>query len=113
MTAFLLVYGAVMAVLLVAAVPQELRQHRPPQPVPERPLGWCLAAARERRDRIDPGARWEPLPRTSLPSWLTEPARTFTVPAARIPPADRLDLTARCRWPVPSCSTTTQMETLR
>jgi hypothetical protein len=73
MMAGLAVYGAVVAVLLVLAIPGELRREAPAPRREPRPLGWSLQQAVDRRDGVDPGARWEPLRRRPvMPGWLAE-----------------------------------------
>lgn len=58
----LVVYGAVVGVLLVLAIPGEMRPVAPAPRRERRPVG-----------RVDPGAGWAPLRRRpSLPAWLAE-----------------------------------------
>ncbi|MGH9249763.1 MAG: hypothetical protein ACRD0W_09655 [Acidimicrobiales bacterium] len=119
--AALVVYGAVVVALLAVGGVVDWRreeQRCTPTRRPVRELGWCSAQARDRRDRVDPGASWVPLGDRRLPDW-ARPSYALRDPAAgrvidvRIPAAARLSLDARCRWHNPTCSATVPMEAIR
>lgn len=117
--AAVLAMWCVAAVLLLVAIPGELRRE---DRLPVPPAGRRRLAG-DPRERIDPGSYWEPLPRTRPPSWalrgwddpeVADEPVTWSAVALPVPVQQRiplLPLTARCRWDDPSPATH-EMETL-